>query len=420
MSRVLIVGAGAAGMMAGIAAAGNGCQVCIIEKNEKCGKKLFITGKGRCNLTNDCDMDALFQNVVTNRKFLYSAFYGFDNYDAIRFFEELGLKTKTERGGRVFPASDKSSDVIRVLEAELKRLNVDIMYHTAVKRIVVRDERFHGLEIDGRDRGRQNKDTKPDILTADAAIIATGGLSYPVTGSDGDGYKFARQAGHVVTDTGPSLVPLQIREAFVKELQGLSLKNIRISLYAGKKMVYEEFGEMLFTHFGVSGPVILSASSYLAPYLKKERSLSLVIDLKPALSDEMLDARILRDFDEVKNRQLVNGLDKLLPKKLIPVMISVCGLDEHKKINSVTREERNVLVRNLKNLTLHIDGMRGYNEAIITRGGVDVRDVNPTTMESLKMPGIYFAGEVLDLDALTGGFNLQIAWSTGYVAGKAV
>jgi len=411
MSKVLVVGGGPAGMMAAIAAARNGHHVCLLEKNEKLGKKLYITGKGRCNLTNACDRNTFFSQVVSNPKFLYKAFSNFDNMAVMDFFEEeLGLPLKTERGMRVFPASDKSSDVIAALRRELERRGVDIRYNSTVSEIIIKDNSFFGLKVKGM----------TDILRGDAVIIATGGLSYPLTGSTGDGLAFARAMGHSITDLYPSLVPLHTREDYVKDLMGLSLKNIKITVYAGSKIIYNDFGEMLFTHFGVSGPVILSASSYIIPYLNKQEQIILSIDLKPALTYEQLDARILRDFEEYKNKQFKNSLDQLLPNKMIDVIIRLSGIDPCKKVNSITRQERRCLLELLKNFSLEISGLSDYNQAVITRGGVNVKEVNPSTMESKLVRGVYFAGEVLDLDALTGGFNLQIAWSTGYQAGVSV
>lgn len=409
MSKVLVVGGGAAGMMAAVFAARRGNEVTIYEKNEKLGKKLFITGKGRCNITNACDMETLFDQVMTNSKFLYSSFYAFNNFDVIDFFEQAGVKTKIERGERVFPESDKSSDVIGGLMRELRKLNVEIEYHSEVKEIVTANDTFSGIKLAG----------KNEVIKGDSVIIATGGLSYRVTGSTGDGYEFAKKMGHTVTALSPSLVPYNIKEEYVKELQGLSLKNIRVWLRSGKKEVFSDFGEMLFTHFGVSGPVILSSSSYAVPYLSKQ-DLTLTIDLKPALSYEQLDNRILRDFEELHNKQFKNALDHLLPKKLIPVIISLSGIDPEKKVNIITKEERGKLAAAMKEMTLHIIGLRDYNEAIITKGGISVKEVNPSTMESKRINQVYFIGEVLDLDALTGGFNLQIAWSTAYAAGNAV
>ena len=409
MSKVLVIGGGAAGMMAAVFAARNGNDVIIYEKNEKLGKKLYITGKGRCNITNASDMEVLFQNVMSNSKFLYSAFYSFTNNDVIDFFEQLGCKTKIERGNRVFPQSDKSSDVILAMTKELHRLGVQIEYKTTVEEVVVIDGICKGIRLKG----------KKEIILGDSVIVATGGLSYQTTGSTGDGYEFAKTIGHTVTDLSPSLVPFVIKEDYVKELQGLSLKNIKVKVFAGSKEIFNDFGEMLFTHFGVSGPVILSSSSYVVRHIGK-KELKLTIDLKPALTKEQLDARILRDFEQYKNKQYKNSLDELLPRKLISVIISLSGIDAEKKVNLITREERMKLVDVIKNMELTIEGLRGYNEAIITRGGVKVKEINPKTMESKLVKNVYFIGEVLDLDALTGGFNLQIAWSTAYLAGQSV
>ncbi len=410
MSKVFVVGGGAAGMLAAITAARNGHKVILFEKNEKLGKKLFITGKGRCNLTNACDKDTFFSQVVTNPKFLFKAYHTFSNYDAMDFFEQLGLALKTERGMRVFPESDKSSDVIAALKRELERQSVSIRYQSQVEELVVKDGSFYGLRIKGAS----------EALTGDAVIIATGGLSYPVTGSSGDGYRFAKSLGHSVTDLSPSLVPLHTKESFVRDLMGLSLKNIEITVTSGQKQVYHDFGELLFTHFGVSGPVILSASSYIQPYIGKQDPLKLCIDLKPALSEEQLDARILRDFEEFKNKQFKNSLDHLLPNKLIDVIIRLSLIDSEKKVNSITKEERLRLVHVLKHFTLQITRLADYNQAVITKGGINVKEINPSTMESKLVSRVYFAGEVLDLDALTGGFNLQIAWSTAYLAGLSI
>ena len=408
---ISVIGGGAAGMMAAIMAARNGHKVQLFEKNEKLGKKLYITGKGRCNITNAADMEQLFANVVTNHKFLYSAFYGFDNMQTISFFEELGVKTKIERGERVFPLSDKSSDVINGLQRELQHLGVKDFLNTTVLDLITDDSGIKAIEIE--------RNGKKEVVDTAAVIVATGGLSYPSTGSTGDGYHFAKKMGHTVTKLSQALVPFQIEEEYVQQMQGLSLRNVSARVYAGKRKIYENFGEMLFTHFGVSGPLILSASSYVAPF-KGKQDIVLQIDCKPALSAEQLDARLLRDFSEISNKQFKNGLDKLLPKKMIPVMIELSGIDPNKPIHSVTKEERHRMVSLLKNLELHVERLRGYNEAIITQGGVSVKEINPSTMESTKVKGVYFAGEVLDLDALTGGFNLQIAWSTGFLAGTEV
>ena len=409
MSKVLIAGGGAAGMYAAVTAAALGHKVELFEKNDRLGRKLFITGKGRCNLTNACDMEGLFDAVVTNSKFLYSSFYGCTNQDAIDFFEHAGVRTKIERGERVFPASDHSSDVIRALERELEKNGVKIRKNCPVKKVRISEEQvFLGYELEN-----------DSFVEGDAGIIATGGLSYPSTGSTGDGLRFAKELGHQVTECLPALVPMECKEPWAAELQGLSLRNVRARILDGKKVLYEEFGEMLFTHYGVSGPLMLTASSFVGKRLKK-KELTLEIDLKPALTDEQLDHRILRDFEENKNRQFKNALGKLFPAKLIPVMVSLSGIDPEKKVNEVTREERQAFVRLIRHLPLTLTGLRDYREAIITKGGVSVKEVDPGTMESKLVKGLYFAGEVLDLDAVTGGFNLQIAWSTGCAAGRGI
>ena len=407
MSKVLVVGGGAAGMFAAIFAAYNGNEVHIYEKNEKLGKKLYITGKGRCNITNASDMDTLFASVVTNSKFLYSSFYGYTNQDVIDFFERIGVATKIERGNRVFPVSDHSSDVIAGLTRELHQLGVEIHLHTSVKRIVGK-EQFEYIELyDG------------SKVQGDACIVATGGFSYQTTGSTGDGYRFAKELGHEVTEIMPSLVPLEIKEWYAKELQGLSLRNVQATVMDGKKKLYDDFGEMLFTHYGVSGPLMLSASSYIGKKLQ-ERELRLIIDLKPALSMEQLDQRVLRDFEENMNKQFKNAIGKLFPTKLIPIMLELSGIDPDKKVNLISKEERQHFVWLIKNFEMTIKGLRDFNEAIITKGGVKVKEIQPSTMESKLVQGLYFVGEVLDLDALTGGFNLQIAWSTAYAAGNSI
>ena len=407
MSKVLVVGGGAAGMFAAIFAAYNGNEVHIFEKNEKLGKKLFITGKGRCNITNASDMDTLFGSVVTNSKFLYSSFYGYTNQDVIDFFERIGVPTKIERGNRVFPVSDHSSDVIAGLTRELNQLGVEIHLHTNVKRIVG-NEQFEYIELQN---GKK--------IEGDACIVATGGFSYQTTGSTGDGYRFAKELGHQVTEIMPSLVPLEIKDWHAKELQGLSLRNVQATVFDGKKKLYDDFGEMLFTHYGVSGPLMLSASSYIGKKLQ-EKELKLVIDLKPALSMEQLDQRVLRDFEENMNKQFKNAIGKLFPAKLVPIMLELSGIDPDKKVNLISKEERQHFVTLIKNFEMTITGLRDFNEAIITKGGVKVKEINPSTMESKLVSGLYFVGEVLDLDALTGGFNLQIAWSTAYAAGNSI
>lgn len=409
--HVIVVGGGAAGMMAAIAAAQAGAGVTLLEQNEKLGKKLFITGKGRCNVTNAGDMDNLFANIMSNGKFLYSAFYGFDNRAVMELLEDEGCLLKTERGDRVFPASDHSSDVIAALSRALKRLQVEICLRTKVKRLWWEQSDGNPPTI----RGVQLTDGKH--LAADRVILATGGLSYASTGSTGDGYGFARDTGHDIIDCKPALVPFRIKEEWCRELMGLSLRNVRLRLCQGNKEIYQDFGEMLFTHFGVSGPLVLSASSYYTAKCRGEAGL--LLDLKPALDEQQLDKRVLRDFEESRNKQFKNALGQLFPAKLIPVMVRLSGIRPDKPVNEITRQERRDFVELIKALPMTVTGVQGYEEAIITKGGVAVRDVNPSTMESKKVQGLYFAGELLDLDALTGGYNLQIAWSTGHLAGAS-
>ncbi len=395
-------------MFAAIQAAKKGHQVLILEKNEKLGKKIYITGKGRCNITNACDTEELFQNVMRNSKFLYSAFYTCSNYQVMDFFESNGLPIKTERGERVFPQSDHSSDVIALLQRIMKQQGVEVHLHTEVKKIVCESGTVTGVHLaDG------------SFQPGDYVIVATGGCSYVTTGSTGDGYRFAKEAGHKVTELKPALVPFEVKESWIKELQGLSLKNVSVKIRKNKKALYEEFGEMLFTHYGVSGPLFLSASSVINDYADK-MPLEMTIDLKPALNAEQLDKRILRDFEENQNRQFKNAVQKLFPAKLTPVMIQISGISPEKKVNEITREERLHFIELIKAFPLTLSRLRDFNEAIITRGGICVKEVNPSTMESKIVKKLYFAGEVLDLDALTGGFNLQIAWSTGYLAGDSI
>ena len=409
MANVIVIGGGAAGMMAAITAVSQGHNVTLFEKNEKLGKKLFITGKGRCNFTNAGDAEDIFNSVVTNKKFLYSAFNGFSNYDTMGFFGELGLDFKVERGNRVFPSSDHSSDVIGALSRRMKQLGVKVELNTQVDEVIANNGEFSAVKV-------TDAYNKKRTVSADKLIIATGGNSYQSTGSTGDGYRFAKSLGHEVTPILPALVPFIVKEEWERDLQGLSLKNVNVTIYDDKKIVYSDFGEMLFTHFGVSGPTVLSASSYAAKIIKN-RPLKLVIDLKPALDEQQLDERILRDFEEFKNKSFKNSLDKLLPKKLIPVIVELIKIEPDKKIHDITKQERMTLVKLIKNLTLTLTGLRGFNEAIITQGGVSVKQINPTTMESKLVKNVYFAGEVIDVDAVTGGFNLQIAWSTAYAAG---
>ena len=425
MSKIAVIGGGAAGMLAAATAAGNGHQVTIYERNGKLGKKLFITGKGRCNLTNDSDVDNLLSHVVSNPKFLYSAFYGFTSQDMMEYMEALGLRLKTERGGRVFPASDKSSDVIRTLEAELKRQGVKICYQARVIDIEEKEGHVKGIawvslpEKDTRTVEALKKDaTVTNGLkkeNVDAVILATGGCSYLSTGSSGDGYLLAQQLGHAIIKPSPSLVPLEIEEDWVKQLQGLSLRNVRVTMLAGGKKLYEEQGEMLFTHFGVSGPLILSASTQYSK--AKGKQVVLHIDCKPALTLEQLDERVLRDFAACKNSYYKNALGGLLPAKMIPIVIELSQIPPQKRVNEITKKERAGLVGIMKKLEMTVTGTRDFKEAIITKGGVSVKEVDKTTMQSKLVQGLYFAGEILDLDAMTGGYNLQIAWSTAYAAG---
>ena len=409
--ELIVIGAGAAGMMAAISAAQNGIpgeQILVLERNEKPGKKIYITGKGRCNLTNACELEELFLNIPRQAKFLYSAFYTFSNVQVIDFFEKAGMKTKIERGNRVFPVSDHASDVIGALKRMLDRLNIHVEYHARVREISAKNMAVSGVKLeDGR------------TYMAKQVLIATGGKSYPTTGSSGDGYAFAKSLGHSVTVLRPSLVPFTVAETDVTCMQGLAPKNVSVQIVhpdAPKKVLFEGFGEMLFTHFGVSGPLMLSASSVVNDEISKG-NLILLIDWKPAVSEEQLDKRMLKDFEENQNKQFKNVLSGLAPAKLLPVLVKRSGVPEEKKVNEITREERKKLIHCLKAFSVTLTGLRDFNEAIITRGGVDLKEVNPSTMESKLVHGLYFAGEVLDLDAFTGGFNLQIAWSTGYLAG---
>ena len=412
MRNTVIIGGGPAGLMAAISSAKNEDKVTIIEKMNSCGKKLLITGKGRCNITNNAQMDKFMANTPTNPKFLYGVFNNFTNKDIIELLESEGVKTKVERGERVFPVSDRAQDVLEALLHILKKENVQILTNTTAKRIITDAEKnVLGVELDD---GKEIK--------ADKIILATGGKSYPVTGSTGDGYRIAKDLGHTITKIEPSLVPLTSHDEVCKKLQGLSLRNVAIRLQMCDKVVYKDFGEMLFTHFGVSGPIVLSASSYLVKtknieQILKEDKVELEIDLKPALSEEKLDARILRDFEEQKNKQFKNSLDKLLPQKLIPVIIEKTNINESKKINEITKQERQKLVNELKHFKISINGTRPIEEAIVTSGGINIKEINPKTMESKLINGLYFAGEIIDVDCLTGGYNLQVAWSTGYTAG---
>lgn len=430
MSKVIVVGGGPAGMFAAYFAAKNGHKVTLLEQNEKLGKKLYITGKGRCNITNASDMEDLFANVCSNEKFLYSAFYSYTNDQVVEFFENYGLRTKVERGNRVFPVSDHSSDVIATLTKALKDVGVEVKLYTKVTKLLTEEYRDENGEIVVADK--KTGTVKQVIIgvalddgttmQADALVLATGGISYPSTGATGDGYRFAEGLKHKIVEPSPSLVPFEVQESWVTEMQGLALKNVAVTIEREDKKLYSDFGEMLFTHFGVSGPMILSASASIKPaYFKDfEHEMTLKVDLKPALDKEQLDKRILKDFEEAKNKQYKNSIQKLLPSKMIPIIIKLSGIDPDKQVNEITREERAKLVSLLKGLPMTIIGLRGWNEAIITKGGVSVKQVNPSTMESKLVNGLYFAGELLDLDAMTGGYNLQIAWSTGYLAGNSI
>lgn len=403
--QIIVIGGGAAGTIAAIMAAKNGHKVTLFEKNEKIGKKIFITGKGRCNVTNACDISDFFENIPTNSKFLYSAVYSFTNQDVIDFFVDAGCPLKVERGERVFPVSDHSSDVISALKRKMEEVGVSIKLNTEVKELIVESDKVNGVILSNGKR-----------VDADAVIVATGGFSYQTTGSTGDGYKWAEKCGHIIEEIAPALVPLETKEDWVKSLQGLSLKNVSLQFKNGKKVLYEGFGEMMFTHFGITGPLVLSASSYI----KNPKGVQVFLDLKPALSYEQLDKRILREFEENKNKQFKNSVNSLFPAKLVPVMIALSGINPDKKVNEISKEERKFFVELIKELPMTVTGTRDFKEAIITRGGVSVKDVNPSTMESKKVKDLYFVGEVLDVDGVTGGFNLQIAWSTGALAGNSI
>ncbi len=430
MSKVIVIGGGPAGMFAAYFAANNGHKVTLLEQNEKLGKKLYITGKGRCNITNASDMEDLFANVCSNEKFLYSAFYSYTNDQVVEFFENYGLRTKVERGNRVFPVSDHSSDVIATLTKALKDVGVEVKLYTKVVKLITEEYLDENGEpvIAEKKTGLLKQVVKGVVLEdnttliADAVVLATGGISYPSTGATGDGYRFAENLNHKIVEPTPSLVPFEIQESWVTEMQGLALKNVAVTIEREGKKLYSDFGEMLFTHFGVSGPMILSASASIKPAYFKDfaHEMTLKIDLKPALDREQLDKRILKDFEEAKNKQYKNSIQKLLPSKMIPIIIKLSGINPDKQVNEITREERAQLVDLLKGLPMTIIGLRGWNEAIITKGGVSVKQVNPSTMESKLVNGLYFAGELLDLDAMTGGYNLQIAWSTGYLAGNSI
>lgn len=403
---VIIVGGGAAGLVACGKAAERGFKVKLIEKNNLLGKKLRITGKGRCNITNIAEVEDIILNVPTNGKFLYSAFYSFTNQDVIELFKSLGLETKVERGGRVFPVSDKAKDVVDALKRYALKSNVDLI-NTEVRHIICKDGVAVGV-----------KTAQGDIY-GDSVVIATGGKSYPLTGSTGDGYRMSSEVGHTIIEPKPSLIPIVTQEKWVSDIMGLSLKNVELTVYNEKsKKVYSDFGEMLFTHFGISGPIVLSASAHLRKI--KTEKYKIKIDLKPALTTEQLDKRVQRDFEKYTRKHLINSLDELLPKALIPVIIEMSGIDSHKEVNQITKEERLKIVEILKGLTLTVKGFRPIEEAIITSGGIKVSEINPSTMESKLVNRLFFAGEVIDVDAYTGGFNLQIAFSTGFLCGENV
>ncbi len=405
MKKTIVIGGGPAGMIAsGFAAKNN--EVILFEKNHKLGRKLFITGKGRCNVTNACDPEELIQNTPGNPYFLYSAFYTFDSYATMNFFEQLGVKVKVERGNRVFPVSEKSSDIVKALIRFMENNNVDIRLNSKVEDLIVENNKIVKAIVNGKS------------IEVENVIIATGGLSYPVTGSDGDGYKFAKKMGHKITKLYPSLVPLKTAEKWCSQLQGLSLKNIELNIFINNKSVYKGFGEMMFTHFGITGPLVLKASRSLIG--KYNQSITGYIDLKPALTEKELDNRILRDFEKFINKSFKNSLDELLPQKIIPIIIKLSNIDENKKVNSVTKDERKKLCDIIKRLPITITGDNGYNEAVVTAGGVCVDEIDPSTMKSKIIENLYFAGEVIDVDSYTGGFNLQIAFSTGYLAGNNV
>ena len=428
--KVIVVGGGPAGMMAAITASKQGHQVTLIEKMPTLGRKLLITGKGRCNITSSLDMSKFIENTPTNGKFLYSCFQNFTNQDIIKFLKEEGLEVKEERGNRIFPVTDKSLDVLKCFTKKLKEQNIKVEYNTKVTELIVSEteseitnaKKEQKLKIDGV---KTSKGVSEKIEKADKVILATGGKSYPLTGSTGDGYALAKKVGHTITELRPSLIPLETYDIETcRKLQGLTLKNVEITItdIEKNKKIYEDFGEMIFTHFGVSGPIILSSSAHLTRYKNnlekmKNKKIVLKIDLKPALSEEKLEERVLRDFNELKNKQFKNSLDKLLPQKLIPVIIEKSSIPENKKVNEITKEERKKLVHLLKNYEIEIKGFRPIEEAIITSGGVSTKEINPKTMESKIVKGLYFAGEIIDVDSYTGGFNLQIAYSTGYVAG---
>lgn len=408
MGKIIVVGGGAAGMLAAYSAALHGAEVLLLEKMNGVGKKVRITGKGRCNITNTADIKGCIANIPGNGSFLYSAFHQFFNEDIIRLLEEFGVATKTERGGRVFPVSDQATDVVDALRRMVIAAGGKIQTDTKVKSLVTENGRVCGVRLE-----------LGDVLSADAVIVTTGGASYPGTGSSGDGYRMAKEVGHTLTDLTPSLVPLELEEEWVQDLQGLSLRNVNVTAYADERKLDEEFGEMLFTHYGVSGPIVLSMSRKIALALNDNKFVTLTLDLKPALTEEQLDRRVQRDFEKYLRKQVKNALNDLLPQKLIPVVIDLAYLDEDKPIHQVTKEERIRLVRTIKHMEMTVLKTRPMAEAIVTAGGVSTKEVDPKTLSSRVIEGLYFAGEVLDIDGYTGGFNLQAAFSTGYAAGKS-
>ncbi len=424
--NVVVIGGGPAGIMAAIASAEQGNYVILIEKMSSLGRKLLITGKGRCNITSSLDMDEFIKNTPGNGRFLFSCYQEFTNQDIIDFLKKQGLDVKEERGNRIFPVTDKSLDVLKAFTKRLKELNISIKYNTSVEEILVEDNKVIGVKINDKELSKDARNAENKIIKADKVVLATGGKSYPLTGSTGDGYELAKKLGHTITAIKPSLVPLETHNKKVcQEMQGLSLRNVKIQLkdVEKNKVIYEEQGEMLFTHFGVSGPTILSSSAHLVRYKNSEekfaeKKIVLSIDFKPALTEEKLDARLLRDFDKQKNKQYKNSLDELLPQKLIPIVVERSKINLNKKVNEITKEERRNLVKLLKHFELEIKQFRPIDEAIITSGGVSIKEINPKTMASKLVEGLYFAGEIIDVDSYTGGFNLQIAYSTGYVAGK--
>ncbi|OLS03958.1 BaiN/RdsA family NAD(P)/FAD-dependent oxidoreductase [Tissierella creatinophila] len=403
--KIGVIGAGPAGIIASGIASSSENQVYLIEKNNKIGKKLYITGKGRCNVSNDLPIEDFFNFIVSNKNFLYSSLYSFTNENLIELLNKYGVKTKVERGNRIFPNSDKSSDILKALTKFIEEQNVNVLLNTKVKKIINKDNKFNII-------------TEKETLEFDKLILATGGVSYPLTGSTGDGLNFAKELGHSVTELRPSLVPIEIKESFIKDLQGVSLKNVTLKSFSGKKQIYESFGEMIFTHFGISGPIVLSSSSYINKYQSKD--LRFEIDFKPALNNKQLDERILKDFEIYNNKQFKNALNDLLPQRIIPIIISNSNIEGEKTVNQITKLERENLVKAIKGMPLTFKKLRPIEEAIITSGGINIKEINPSTMESLIVKNLFFAGEIIDVDALTGGFNLQIAFSTGFLAGNNV